>query len=728
MIAIRDLATELRNDARLPKLLPAMVMGPISGINLTVFCFSTGLLIFSGPLAPYAVPGVGLLLFGSLLGCLLASLFSGYRGATAGPPLASLVVFASVAPALDLGGEALFATMAAVFGVSALATGICFLLIGRLKITSALRFIPYPVSGGFLAGVGGVSCLLALPLIGLDFESRSLRELIEPAAIASWAPGMAFGVGLLLAAKRWRGDLIVPGGVLAAVLIFHLGLHAADIPLAEAKQNGFLLPVSPEGGMWPSLHLGDLSSIFWPSIAGQAPQLLVVVLLNIVSLVLYLGSLELSCGKEVDWDGEFTVAGTSAVPAALGAAPAACLMVVPMVRHHLTGADTRLTGLFVAVLLGLVLAYGNEIVSVIPAPVVGGIMLYTGLNILDEWIVRTSGRLPRTEFAILLAIFISTLLFGFLEAMGIGMLVATVLFVFHLSRLDPIAKQSTVRDRRSRRNRSIPDQAVLREEGMRGKIYCLHGYVFFGSAYPLFRRLEEDLAVSRSVSMVLDLHQVSGFDFSAVRSLCGFLRKAHAAGWQVIISGTGDWTKDRLAENLSDEIRRQLVLEPDLDRAIERCEDEVIDRCMGENGRPSFRHTLLELVASDMEHQLDRQAYFENIIGKLEDWIELHDYEKGEAISGPDKPPEGLRLLMNGQASTFDASGARLRQYGPGDPVNLSTALGRQEAGPVALADRSCQMAILTPAALQLLEETDAELAFELYRYLMLHSTANGKS
>lgn len=227
--------------------------------------------------------------------------------------------------------------------------------------------------------------------------------------------------------------------------------------------------------------------------------------------------------------------------------------------------------------------------------------------------------------------------------------------------------------------------------------------------------------------MVMDLHQVSGFDFSAVRSLCGFLGKAHAAGWQAIISGTGDWTKDRLAENLSDEVRRQLVLEPDLDRAIERCEDEVIDRCMEEKQEASFRHTLLKLVASDMEHQLDRQAYFENVIEKLKDWIELHDYEKGETISGSDKPPEGLRLLVNGQASTFDASGARLRQYAPGDPVNLSAALGRQEAGPVALADESCQTAILTPAALQLLEETNAELAFELYRYLMLHSTANGK-
>lgn len=255
MQTIRDLATELIGDVRSPKLMSAVVMGLISSINLIVYCFSVGTPIFGGPLAPYAFSGVGLLLFGSLVGCLLTSLFSGYLGATVKPPLPALLVLGGIASALSLAGDPLFMTVAAIFGVSAVSTGICFLLMGRLRVTGMLRFVPYPVSGGFLAGTGGVLCLLALPLIGFDYDMRPLTGLIKPDVIANWGPGVAFGLGLFWAAKRWRADLIVPASVLAAALIFHLGLAAFAISPSEARADGLLLSVSGEGGMWPPFGL-----------------------------------------------------------------------------------------------------------------------------------------------------------------------------------------------------------------------------------------------------------------------------------------------------------------------------------------------------------------------------------------------------------------------------------------------------------------------------------------
>ena len=726
MQTIRGLATELINDARSPKLMPAVVMGLLASINLIVYCFSVGTPIFGGPLAPSAVPGVGLLLFGCLVGCLLTSLFSGYLGATTKPPLPALLVLGGVASALSLTGDALFTTMAAILGVSAMCTGICFLLMGRLRVTGMLRFVPYPVSVGFLAGTGGVLCLLALPLIGFDYDLRPLAALIEPTAIATWVPGLAFGLGLFVAARRWRADLVVPLSVLAAALIYHLGLAASGISPSEARADGLLLSLSGKGGMWPSFSLSDLSSISWRAVADHAPQLLVVVLLNAISMALYLGSLELATGEERDWDGEFTVAGAAAIPTALGAAPATCVSVGPTIRHYRVGADTRLTGLVAAALLGLALTSGGAIIGWIPAPVVGGVLLYTGITILDEWVVRSRKRLPWSEFVVILVIFVGVLWFGFLEAVGIGMLAATMLFVFRLSRIDPIIGRSTVRDRRSRRSRSIPDQAILREDGRRGKVYRLRGYLFFGSAHSLFRRLAEDLGASRSVCILLDLHLVSGFDFSAISSLCGFLKKAHASGWQVILSGMKDHVEATVGENLPDEVRRWILLEPDVDRAIERCEDVVIQRCRAERRGDALRRMLLDRVGGELERQLDRQVHFEEIIEKLRDWVEPYGYAQGETLSGPEDPPGGLQLLVGGQASVFDASGGRLRQYGPGDPVNPSAAFGRRETGLFTVADRSCWVATLTPTARKLLEENDVELAFELYRYLILRSATDG--
>lgn len=724
MSAAGRFAIEFREDIRSAKLLPAAVMGFVSAANLIASSFAVGTLIFDGPLTPYAVSGVGLLIFGSLVGCAFSALFSGHRSATAKPPLPALLVLAGIGSALNLGAETLFATVVALMAISGALTGICFLLIGRLGAASLLRFIPYPVSGGFLAGTGGVVCLLALSLMGLDFGVRPIAGLLDADRVTVWASGLLFGICLFLASRRWRRVPIIPLGSLVAAGLFHLGFWAFGVSVDEAQTAGLLLSGAGAGRMWPSIGLGDLSAIAWASVVAQSPEILTIVFLNLVAMVLALGGLELGSKREVSWDGEFVAAGATAIAAASGGGPASCLTVVQTLRNQMFGADTRLTGLFTAGVLGLALVYGSRIVGLIPTPVVGGILLCTGIALLNDWVVRNRKRLPATEFGVLASIFVAILMFGFLEGVGIGMLVTIVLLIFRLSRLDPIEARLTVREQRSNRRRSIPAQAILMEEGGRGVVYRLRGYVFFGSAYSLFSRLEEDLATSRSVCIVLDLQQVSGFDFSAVRSLCAFVSKAHGARWQVIVCGGTDRFKRRLEDNLSAVEYRWLIHEADSDRAMERCEDAVIDRCEEERPEQDFRGTLVERVADEMVDQLDRQALFEEMIDELYDWIEPHGYAAGDTVSGPDEPLRGMQLLVGGSVSVFDSAGRRLRQCGPGDVLDAGAAFGDRRPNTHTVADRSCWVAMLTPAACQLLEANNRALALKVYRYVALRSSA----
>ncbi|MXW18848.1 MAG: SulP family inorganic anion transporter [Gemmatimonadetes bacterium] len=721
MKGIGGLARELTRDARSHKLFPALVMGSVAGVNRISVLFALGTALFVGALAPVAVKGVGLLIFGSLVGCGLTALFSGYRGATAKPPLASMAVFAGMAPTLSVASEPALVTMAAIFGLSAAATGIFFLAVGRLRATGLFRFVPYPVSGGFLTGAGGILCLLALPLIGIDPRTRPFLEMFEPSAIAVWAPGLAFAAGLFLASRRWGDRVVVPAGTVAAVALFHIVLLGVGTSPSEAGEAGLLLSVpTGGGGMWPPFELGAISGISWPSIAALVPELLVVVLLNVVSMVLILGGLELGSGREVDWDREFTVAGGAAVATSLSGAPASFINLGPTLQHQRVSADTRLTGLVTCAVLGLALVYGSTIIGWIPTPVMGAILLHTGIRILNDFGVRSARQLPGTELAIVLVIFFGVLFFGFLEAVVTGMLAVIVLFVFRLSRLNPIAERSTVRDQRSRRNRSIPDRAILQETGTRGRVCQLRGYVFFGSAFALFKDLTEDLVASRSVCIVLDIREVTGFDFSAVRALCGFLGKAQAAGWLVVLVGAGDRLENQVSKNLPDEVRRWLILEQDLDRAVERCEDVVIERYREDTDASAHRGALLERVAEGLDRQLNRQADFEDMLEELQEWIEPYGYAKGETLSSPDEPATGLQLMVGGQASAFDASGARVRQCGPGDAVDPAALYGRRKSDMTVVADRSCWVATLTPIAFRLLEESELELSYRLHKYLVL--------
>ena len=101
------------------------------------------------------------------------------------------------------------------------------------------------------------------------------------------------------------------------------------------------------------------------------------------------------------------------------------------------------------------------------------------------------------------------------------MLVTATFFAVRLSRVDLVASTFTSRDRRSSKARPLPDQAILSNEGDRVQAFQLRGYIFFGSAYRLVARLRRVLGKEpRPACVLLDFSSVTGFDLSALNSLC----------------------------------------------------------------------------------------------------------------------------------------------------------------------------------------------------------------
>jgi len=60
-------------------------------------------------------------------------------------------IFASFDGEYSVAAEA---TIIAAFMITTMITGLFLLLLGRLKLGNLVRYIPYPVSGGFFAGIG----------------------------------------------------------------------------------------------------------------------------------------------------------------------------------------------------------------------------------------------------------------------------------------------------------------------------------------------------------------------------------------------------------------------------------------------------------------------------------------------------------------------------------------------------------------------------------------------
>lgn len=717
--AFRQLTSELRADILSAKALPALSAGFTSGLSVLVAQIAFASFIFSGPLAPWSSQGVGLVLFGNFAACLIVGFASGYRGAIAGLSPALVLAMASVASTTEAEGRGLFVTAAAALIIGATATGLCCLMIGRFRLANLVRFIPYPVAGGFVAGIGGAVCLGAISVMGAELHWREIPANLEPSVLVKWAPGVVFGAALYFSVKRWSHPLILPVSVGLAIGACHLVLGLLGMSGDEARAENVLLASTVDGRLWPALFPGDLAYVEWSAIAGRIPEMLTLMLIAFVCVIMNVAGLEIAVNRELDWDREFRATGVASTVAGLGGGTVATLIVPASLRSQLFGAATRLTGAVAAAVIGVALFFGDSMLELVPTALVGGILIVAGLGMLDEGLLRSRRRLPRSEYGIVLLIFLVIVFFGLLEGVAAGMLATLVFFAVRLSRVGPIESRFTVREHRSNRVRPAPDRAILLADGERARGWRLQGYIFFGSVVPLADELRQSLAGSTPPAcLMLDFDAVPGFDYSAASVLSRFVQTAEAAGVPLVLSGLSETLRTGLERNLPPEAFDALLIEPDADRGIERCEDFVIAAWKADAASTrTQRAALLEHAADDLERQLERQIHFESLTERLESWLTPRRYAAEEPIVGPDTPRRGLQLLLSGRASAYDSAGARVRQVSPGDAV--WSAGGPDGTTASVVADEPCQTAALAPESLDRLERHDAPLALELYRYLL---------
>lgn len=348
------------------------------------------------------------------------------------------MLWGTIGATIPAEGPILFYTMVATVVVGMAATGLCLLLLGHFRLSGLLRFIPYPVAAGYIAGVGVVLSLGALSLMGTVPDWSSPASLLEPAALGRWGPGVALGLILHFAAKRWDSLLIPPAGLLAASLLYHLGLGWFDVSLEEAGAAGLFLTGAAGGPTLPVFQPGALAHIDWTALLLQVPNILILILLTLLRTAVNLSGLELATNSQLDWNRELRATGLANLAAGAGAGPPGSLDTGMSARCGRQGANTRLSGLVAALVVGSTLLVGDEVARLLPLPLAGGLLLWLGLGLMEDWLLASRKRLPRADYAILLLICAVIVVFGIPEGIGVGVLVTMLFFVTRLARVDPV--------------------------------------------------------------------------------------------------------------------------------------------------------------------------------------------------------------------------------------------------------------------------------------------------
>ncbi|MGD9740168.1 MAG: SulP family inorganic anion transporter [Bauldia sp.] len=593
---LRDLARELRRG----QFLRSLPVGVVCGLITTVSSLAYAALVFSGGLSSNIAAGMGVMLVSSAVAAVVAALTTTYAPTYAQVRDVPLAYLALVAPTLaaQAGGAAGLPTVVALIALSTLLVGASFLALGMARLGRVVRFVPFPVVSGFLAGVAWLIVTGAVTILtGEPFTIPSLVGLVEPDQLPKLLVLVAVVVASLIG-RRWiPPGLLFPAIVVIATAAFHLVADIGNLDPAELTRLGWLTEI-PSGALWPPVQPEQLAFIDWPLVLGAWPTMAAIVIVTMVALLLNVSGLEIEVRRDIDLDAELKTAGAgSLLSGVLGGAVAYQSLSMTLLSQRLGGGNrttTLVAGLFVLV----VLLFGADIISLVPLPVLAAIVLATGIGLFIERLVVSYRQLPASEYLIVLGIFVVTITLGFLTAVVFGLVAAMGLFVIDYSRAGVVKLAVTGRDFQSSADSSASRRHLLHEYGDAILIMRLQGYLFFGTANGLRRAIERRLlTVSDSHSVrfvVLDFRRISGIDSAAVQSFVRLAEIAREVRAQILLANVpaqvgrilvrgglalGDKSPVRLAESFEQglaECEQAIIAEVDPDLASRK--PQGIDR------------------------------------------------------------------------------------------------------------------------------------------------------
>lgn len=247
-----------------------------------------------------------------------------------------------------------------------------------------------------------------------------------------------------------------------------------------------------------------------------------VLIISAIALLLNASGLELTLRQDIDLNRELEAAGIANLAASIGGGPAGYHTLSLSALTHRLGANSRLAGFLTAGVCAATLFFGASILSLFPKPVLGGFLFFLGLSFLVEWLYDAWFKLPRTDYVLVLVILAAVGAVNFLAGVGVGVVVAIVLFVVNYSRINVVKLALSGANFRSNVERPASNRELIQEAGEQLLILRLQEYIFFGTAQNLLdqiRQRAENSTLRPLRYVVLDFRLVHGLDSSAVSSV-----------------------------------------------------------------------------------------------------------------------------------------------------------------------------------------------------------------
>lgn len=465
-------------------------------------------------------------LFTAAVGGFLVSALGGSRFQIGGPAAAFTVLVASTISRHGLDGLLLATIM----------SGLFLLLMGAFRLGSYIKFIPYPVTVGFISGiavilfVGQIHDLLGLTLPGAD-PADILPKLATLAAAIGTTNSAALGiaalaVGVIIGLRRWRPHW---PGILIAVIAASLAGALLQLPVETIGTRFGGIPSTLPSPALPPFSLDKLQAVL--------PDAIAFALLGAIESLLSAMVADGMTGRRHRSNMELVAQGVANIGSALFGGICATGTVARTATNVRSGARSPLAGMFHSVFIVLFMLVAAPLASFIPLAALAGVLVVVAWNMAERTAFATLLRTSPGDAVVLLATFGLTVFRGLTEGIVVGFALGALLFIHRMAQhagvevhAPPVPEDQADTAGGARlpydpRIATDPDVAV----------YRITGAFFFGAAATVGSVLERIADQHRA--FVIDFSAVPFIDSTAANTMGGIARKAARHHVVLLISG-----------------------------------------------------------------------------------------------------------------------------------------------------------------------------------------------
>jgi len=450
-------------------------------------------------------------LYTAIVGGFCVSALGGSRFQIGGPAGAFIVLVAATVQAHGLEGLIL----------ATILSGFLLVAAGVLRLGTFVKFIPYPVTVGFTAGIAAIIFASQLvPLLGLTLPGKEPGPLLDKlpalwAALPTLRPATVAlslaSVAALLALKKlrphWPRMLVVVA--LASLVAWALGLDVATIGTAF-------------GGIPDGLPAPHLPAMDWAKVQAVLPVAFSFALLGSIESLLSAVVADGMTGRHHRSNTELVAQGVANVASGLFGGFCVTGTIARTATNVRAGAHGPVAGIAHSLFLLLFILVAAPLAAYIPLAALAAVLALVAWDMVAKPAFATLLRASWGDATVLLVTLGLTLFRDLSEAIVVGFALGAVLFIHRMAQAVSVEE----RPRGPYREEGADPQAV---------VFRVTGAMFFGAVSAVGAALDRIGDGHRL--LVVDLSGVTLVDSSAANMIETLARKARRQGVALYVAG-----------------------------------------------------------------------------------------------------------------------------------------------------------------------------------------------